>query len=170
MKLTARERELTVQGRDDLIFTARPLRAHERKLVFPLVSFRYPAITVKHWTDFTARVERAYSGADHLMAIVDSRGHFHAIFAYCVEPCLIGAARLRVVHIASASLVGEAINRAFHAALEKLAREHDCGDILIEVEGGAGLRGCDEPAALERAGFTQTPTAFVRHSRAAAGS
>ena len=155
------------QDASDLIFTARPLRPHERKLVFPLVSFRHPALGLKHWTEFTARVERTYGGGGHLMALIDSRGHFHAVFAFFVEPCLLGAPRLRVSHIASASLAGDAINRAFHAALDKLARDNGCDDILIEVEGGAGLRGCDERGALERAGFTPTPTAYLRHARAA---
>ena len=154
-------------GASELILAARPLRAQERDLVFPLVSFRHPGITLKHWNDFLAHLKRTYGGLNHLMTIVDSRGHFHALFAYCVEPALSGGARLRVAHIASASLVGDATNRAFHAALNAIAREHGCQDILIEVESGVeGLRGCDERSALERAGFIQAPIAYQRHSAA----
>lgn len=154
----------------ELILTARPLRPQERDLVFPLVSFRHPGVTLKHWSDFLAHLKRAYGGPNHLMTIVDSRGHFHALFAYCVAPALSGGAQLRVVHIASASLVGDATNRAFHTAINDIAREHGCQNILIEVESGVeGLRGCDERAALERAGFIQAPIAYQRQGAASTG-
>lgn len=154
---------MSARDTDNLIFTARPLRLGEHTLVFPLVSFRYPHLSLDYWEEFVTGMARVHGGDDHLMAIVDSRGHFHAVFAYWVEPSLNGVGRLRIVHIASASLVGDATNRAFHAAIDKIARENGCTEVVIEVEDRvAGLRGCDERSALERAGFTQTPMAYMR--------
>ncbi len=119
---------------DPSMFTLKPLQAPEARLAFPLVACRYPEVSLRRWTDFVRRCERG--GVDRLIGLVDGHGRHHALFGYRVTP----ARKLRVCHIATFQLAGDAIQRAFLATLDALARDHSCREVTIEPWAPDGRR------------------------------
>lgn len=125
------------------MFVARGLIAAEAHLAYPLVSCRYPALSLALWTNYVRRAEDE-NAPERLICLVDQRDRRHAIFAYGVDRSQ-ARARLRVAHIATFQLIGDAIHRALHSTLERIAVENDCRETLIEV-----WTGCDNVATVPR--------------------
>lgn len=113
------------------MFTARALRSSEAHMAFPLVSCRYPAITLEKWTSYVRQAESA-EGADRLVCLVDRRDRHHAIFSYGVSDAPKAIKRMRVAHIATFQLIGDAIHLALHDALDRLAQTHGCREVIVE--------------------------------------
>ncbi len=125
------------------MFTARGLKAAEAHLAYPLVSCRYPTLSLGLWTNYVRAAERD-DAAERLICLVDRRDRRHAIFAYGVDRSQ-HRGMLRVAHIATFQLVGDAIHRALHQTLEDIARAHDCREVVIET-----WTGCDDVASVSR--------------------
>lgn len=126
------------------MFVARGLKAAEAHLAYPLVSCRYPMLPLASWTNYVRAAERE-DAPERLVCLVDQRDRQHAIFAYRIDR-LDPAARLRVAHIATFQLIGDAIHRALHRTLETLAFENRCREVLIET-----WTGCDNVAVAPKA-------------------
>lgn len=112
-----------------LMFTAKNLGIADAAVAYPLVACSYPHLSQQRWSEY---VERSATGAipERLVGMVDGRGRYHAIFAYRVG-AQAAAGRLRVSHIATFQLAGNAIFKAFHHALDTLARENNCREVVI---------------------------------------
>lgn len=127
------------------MFTARGLTAADAHLAYPLVSCRYPALSLAFWTDYVRAAESG-DAAERLICLIDQRDRRHAIFAYGVDRSQ-AQSRLRVAHIATFQLVGDLIHRALHETLEQLAAQHGCRELVIET-----WRGCDDVADVRKRG------------------
>ena len=127
-----------------LIFTAKPLGIADAAVAYPLVACSYPQLSLQRWADYVERTATRQI-PERLVAMVDGRGRHHAIFAYRVGVAQAAAGRLRVSHIATFQLAGNAIYRAFHDALDRLAHEHNCREVVINTWAFA-----DERAAAVR--------------------
>ena len=114
------------------MFTARGLTAAEAHLAYPLVSCRYPSLSLAFWTSYVRSAEGP-DAAERLICLIDRRDRRHAIFAYGVDRSQAERAILRVAHIATFQLIGDAIHRALHETLEKLAAELGCRETMIET-------------------------------------
>lgn len=125
------------------MFVARGLKAAEAHLAYPLVSCRYPMLPLASWTNYVRAAERD-DAPERLICLVDRRDRQHAVFAYRIDR-LNPAGRLRVAHIATFQLIGDAIHRALHNTLESLAFENRCREVLIET-----WTGCDDVATVPR--------------------
>ena len=113
------------------MFTARALQAADAHLAYPLVACRYPAVTLQRWTNYVRRTENGEVG-EHLVCMVDARERRHAVFGYNVATLSPAARRLHVAHIATFRLIGDAIHRALHETLDRLASEHKCREVILE--------------------------------------
>ena len=113
------------------MFTAKILGGGDAHVAYPLVACRYPDLSLPRWVDFAQRCE-GKDATDRLMALVDTRGRFHGIFAWRVEGATKSPALLRVSHIATFQLAGNAVHRSFHAALDVIAQEHGCRETVID--------------------------------------
>ena len=125
------------------MFTARGLTAAEAHLAYPLVSCRYPTLSLALWTSYVSSLERA-DAPERLMCLIDHQNRRHAIFAYGVDRSQ-PRTRLRVTHIATFQLIGDAIHRALHQTLERIAAENGCREVVIET-----WKGCDNVATVPR--------------------
>ncbi len=125
------------------MFVARGLIAAEAHLAYPLVSCRYPALSLALWTNYVRKAEDE-NAPQRLICLVDQRERRHAIFAYGVDRSQ-ARARLRVAHIATFQLIGDAIHRALHQTLDQIAAEHGCREVVVEV-----WTGCDDVANVPR--------------------
>lgn len=125
------------------MFVARGLIAAEAHLAYPLVSCRYPTLSLALWTNYVRRAE-AGDAPESLVCLVDRRDRRHAVFGYGVDRSQ-PRTRLRVAHIATFQLIGDAIHRALHETLEGLATEHDCREVVIEI-----WKGCDDVAIVPK--------------------
>lgn len=122
------------------MFVARGLTAAEAHLAYPLVSCRYPTLSLALWTNYV-RTAECENAPETLICLVDQRDRRHAIFAYGVDRSQ-ARTLLRVTHIATFQLIGDAIHRALHQTLERIAAENGCREVVIEV-----WRGCDNVAS-----------------------
>jgi len=127
------------------MFTARGLTAAEAHLAYPLVSCRYPTLSLALWTSYVSSLERA-DAPERLMCLIDHRDRRHAIFAYGVDRSQADRRILRVAHIATFQLIGDAIHRALHGTLDTIAAEHGCRETIIEA-----WTGCDDVASVSPA-------------------
>jgi len=123
------------------MFVARGISESDAHLAFPLVSCRYPTLSLALWTNYVGAAERAEAG-ERLVCLIDRRDRRHAVFAYCVDRSQ-PSTRLRVAHIATFQLIGDLIHRALHGTLERLAAEHDCREVVVEA-----WKGCDNVAVV----------------------
>lgn len=117
------------------MFNTKSLAVTDAAMSFPLVSCRYPGISLQRWSEFVAAQARRGAAA-RLAGLVDAKGRLHAIFGYEVEPSARGAPVLRVTHIATFRLAGNAIYRAFDHAIEQIARENACREVTVVSWGG----------------------------------
>ncbi|HMN72143.1 MAG TPA: hypothetical protein PKA55_09790 [Rhodoblastus sp.] len=129
------------------MFMARGLTAAEAHLAYPLVSCRYPTLSLALWTNYVRAAERA-DAAERLICLIDRRDRRHAIFAYGVDRSQPHA-RLRVAHIATFQLIGDLIHRALHQTLEQIAAEHGCREVVVET-----WRGCNDVAVVSASCLT----------------
>ena len=136
------------------MFVARGLTAAEAHLAYPLVSCRYPTLSLALWTDYVRRAE-AGEMPETLICLIDQRDRRHAIFAYGVDRSQ-ACARLRVAHIATFQLIGDAIHRALHRTLEDIAGENGCREVMIET-----WSGCDVNVAIVPRSFIQSAAGRV---------
>lgn len=113
------------------MFHARALSSVDARVAYPLVACQYPSVTLRHWTDYV-RLSEKREIAERLVCLVDSRDRHHAVFAYRVSAATKSVNRLLVAQIATFQLIGDAIHRALHGALEALASEHACREVVIE--------------------------------------
>lgn len=131
------------------MFTPQELNASDAALSWPLVSCRYPGLTLPRWAEFVRDQNRRGSCA-RLIGLIDTRGRIHAIFGYALER----PRELQVTHIATFRLAGNAIYRAFDRTIERLARENDCREISIVpwtgIEPGDGPVILSEDVAVGR--------------------
>ena len=112
------------------MFKIRELKASDANRSYPLVSFRYPGISLERWAGFvTDPARRGACGT--LICLVDSRDSVHAVFAYGLERSATNENLLHVEHIATFRLAGDAIYRAFDEAVEKIAHEWKCREICV---------------------------------------
>ena len=113
------------------MFTAKLLRGGDAPIAYPLVACRHPDLSLARWLDFVARCD-APGSPDRLVGLVDSRGRFHGVFAWRIDRTPPAPGFLRVAHIATFQLVGNAVHRAFHEALDVIARDNDCRETVID--------------------------------------
>lgn len=116
------------------MFRLHELTEADAAVSFPLVSCRYPGLSLSRWADFVGDPLRRSSCA-HLAGLVDQRGRIHAIFGYGLES-QGPSPRLRITHIATFRLAGNEIYRAFDKAVENIARESNCREISVTSWGG----------------------------------
>lgn len=114
------------------MFIARALTATEAHIAFALVSCRYPALALEDWVDFVRRASSP-DARERLFCLVDSRNRHHALFSYAIQNEAPATKRLRVRHIATFQLIGDAIHHALHDALNRLAGENGCREAVIEA-------------------------------------
>ncbi|MCC2100929.1 MAG: hypothetical protein KDJ20_01850 [Hyphomicrobiales bacterium] len=127
------------------MFMARGLTAAEAHLAYPLVSCRYPTLSLALWTNYVSTAERE-NAPQRLICLVDQRDRRHAILAYGVDRSQPGRTRLRIAHIATFQLIGDAIHRALHRTIEEIATMHDCREVYVEA-----WTGCDDVASVSKA-------------------
>ena len=124
------------------MFTARGLIAAEAHLAYPLVSCRYPSLSLALWTNYVRDAEHE-SAREKLLCLIDRRDRRHAILAYGVDRSQPERARLRIAHIATFQLIGDAIHHALHRTIERLASDHACREVNVE-----SWTGCDDVASV----------------------
>ena len=117
------------------MFNAQQLNASDAALAYPLVSCRYPGLSLPRWTKFVRTSTRRRAGA-RLTGLVDAKGGYHALFRYDIEAGAGANPLLHVAHIATFRLAGNAIYRAFDHAVEQIARENGCREVTIVPWGG----------------------------------
>ncbi len=131
------------------MFTPQELNASDAAVSWPLVSCRYPGLSLPRWSDFV-RDRKRRGPCERLIGLIDTRGRIHAIFGYALER----PSELHVTHIATFRLAGNAIYRAFDRTIERLARENDCREISIAswmgIEPGDGPVVASEDVATGR--------------------
>jgi hypothetical protein len=112
------------------MFRTANLDTRQAHTAYPLVACNYPALSLQSWTEF---VRRAESGKcdNRLMGLIDARGLHHSIFGWRVAE-KFKEHFLKVTHIATFQLAGDAVHRALYAALEQLARENGCRKVIID--------------------------------------
>ena len=125
------------------MFIARGVTTAEAHLAYPLVSCRYPTLSLALWTNYVRKAE-CENAPETLSCLVDQRDRRHAVFAYGVDRSQ-ARTRLRVTHIATFQLIGDAIHRALHSTLERIAEEHGCREVVIEM-----WKGCDNVAIVPK--------------------
>ena len=80
------------------MFTARGLIAAEAHLAYPLVSCRYPSLSLALWTNYVRDAEHE-SAREKLLCLIDRRDRRHAILAYGVDRSQPERARLRIAQV-----------------------------------------------------------------------
>ncbi|MFO1116401.1 MAG: hypothetical protein U1E28_12000 [Beijerinckiaceae bacterium] len=116
------------------MFRSHELSQADAAVSYPLVSCRYPGLSLTRWVEFVGDTVGRGNHA-HLVGLVDQRGRIHAIFGYRLESD--GAPRrLLITHIATFRLAGNEIYRAFDRAVEQIARENGCREIAVRAWGG----------------------------------
>lgn len=112
------------------MFEARGVTAADAHLAYPLVSCRYPTLSLTLWTNYVRAAETG-DVQERLICLVDRRDRRHAVFGYGVDRSQ-PPPRLRIAHIATFQLIGDMIHRALHQTLEDLAAEHGCRETVVE--------------------------------------
>jgi hypothetical protein len=122
------------------MFTATILENADAAVTYPLVACSYPHLPLQRWSNY---VRGCASGEieERLVGMLDARGRYHAIFGYRVDAAQDAAGPLRVSHIATFQLAGNAIFQAVHETLGRLAREHNCPEVIIRPWALAVARG-----------------------------
>ena len=118
------------------MFKTKEVTAADAALSFPLVSCRYPGLTLQRWTAFVCAQAKRGATA-RLTALVDSKGRIHALFSHQVVRAQGAGPALNVSHIATFRLAGNAIYRAFDHAIEQIAFDNGCREVAIVSWGGA---------------------------------
>ena len=126
------------------MFEARGVTGAEAHLAYPLVSCRYPSLSLALWTSYVRAAERR-NAPERVMCLIDGRDRRHAIFAYGVDRSQPQRAILRVAHIATFQLIGDVIHRALHGTLETIAADNGCRETIVET-----WTGCDDVASVSR--------------------
>lgn len=116
------------------MFRFHELSQADAAVSFPLVSCRYPGLSLTRWADFVGD-PLGRGNCARLVGLVDQRGRIHAIFGYKLETDA-AAPRLQITHIATFRLAGNEIYRAFDKAVEEIARENGCREIAVQAWGG----------------------------------
>lgn len=113
------------------MFTARILGRDDAPIAWPLAACRYPGLSLPRWTDFVCRADLR-GPCETLVGLTDTRGRIHALFGYEIVAASDGARHLHITHIATFRLAGNAIYSSFDAAIERIAVQNGCVEIVVE--------------------------------------
>ncbi|MFV0279923.1 MAG: hypothetical protein ACK5JM_04070 [Rhodoblastus sp.] len=116
------------------MFVARGLVAAEAHLAYPLVSCRYPTLSLALWQNYVRNAE-SEKAPEKLICLIDQRDRRHAVFAYGVDRSQ-PRPLLRVSHIATFQLIGDVVQRALMRTFEIIATENGCREVAIETWAG----------------------------------
>ena len=144
----------------DDVYRAEPLRTAEAGRVYPLVNILYPEVTPEAWRLFVRRATRFPRHRGGLMAIRDSRGYCHAVFAYRVGDDLAAGKALRVSDVVMGRLPGVTLPRALVTCAERLAAELESGAVSIDLR--ESMIAPRDRAMLREAGFDESGVILTR--------
>ena len=144
----------------DDVYRAEPLRTAEAGRVYPLVNILYPEVTPEAWRLFVRRATRFPRHRGGLMAIRDSRGYCHAVFAYRVGDDLAAGKALRVSDVVMGRLPGVTLPRALVTCAERLAAELASSAVSIDLR--ESMIAPRDRAMLREAGFDESGVILTR--------
>ncbi len=142
------------------VLSARRLDAQAAIAAFPLVSLRYPELTLTRWRLFVRRSVRRSDGRHGLIGIVDARGTVLAVLSYRFALDVTAKPLLRVSDIVTGRLPGAPLRRLAMQAAVDLAREFESATIEMDVAGDTVAP--HDRSALDDGGFTASSVAFTR--------
>lgn len=148
-------------------YSASPIGAENADTAFPLLSLRYPDLSLQDWRRTVRRLTRMPCEQGGLMMVRDLRGRVLAVFAYRSGGNLAGEAVLRVSDVLMGRLPGDLLPAAVAAAAARLAGE--LGHTRVAMEFADAAFGNDAAEALSKAGFEEEGRLLVRTASAAAG-
>lgn len=143
-------------------YSAQWLGFDEARKAYALISLAHPEVTLPHWRTFVRRFNRGRRSERGIVAVSDSRGTIHAVFAYQVETSLKNADALCVSDIVMGRLPGGSLPRALIACVDRLAEQLGRSDVKISIL--EEILAPQDRAALGEAGFATSGVQFARRS------
>lgn len=144
------------------LYSAARLKPDEADMVFPLMSLRHPALSLRDWRGTVRRLNRTPRKRGGLMVVRNLRGCVLAVFAYRLGETLVGEIVLRVTDLIMGRLPGDALPDAVAAAASGLAQE--LGHARVAIECSDDGSGDDVARVLSQAGFEDGGRLLVRTS------
>ncbi|GJD58338.1 hypothetical protein [Methylobacterium dankookense] len=141
-------------------YSASRIGADDADLAFPLLSLRYPDLSLQDWRKTVRRLTRMPREHGGLVMVRDLRGRVFAVFAYRSGGTLDGGDVLRVSDVLMGRLPGDLLPSAVVAAATQLAGE--LGHPRVAIEYADEGFGSDAAGVLSKAGFEDGGRLLVR--------
>jgi hypothetical protein len=145
----------------DDYYSAVPLTADNADRAFPLVSLRYPDLSLHDWCRTVRRLTRVPCDGG-LMTLRNLHGHVFAVFPCRIGARLNGSMVLRVSDVIMGRLPGDMLPDAVVVAAARLAR--DLGHARLAIEFADRVLADDVADALAQAGLEDGGRLLVRAS------
>ena len=118
---------------DSPLFRPVPVDRKVALRAWPLVQNSHPESGQEAWMAYAASLRRKARRKAGLIAIEDSRGYIHGVFAWHVHRA-IGAPRvMRVTDLVVANLPGRSLAECIVESIREVARETDSDTVLVEI-------------------------------------
>ena len=133
-------------------FRAQRVTSAEAQVAYGLVAMSHPHVSPAAWSRYL-RAQGRHGGKERgLIALKDSRGCMHALFAFAVAPSLEGEATLHVTELAVARLPGTTLIDSLVCFANKLAVELGLPAIQLDLQPSAVWE--QDRQAMAQSGFT----------------
>lgn len=100
---------------------------------WPLVQIAYPGVGREAWFAYAKAVGRRRGKVGGAVAIEDSRGYIHALFAWHVNRTIARRRALRVCDLVVGALPGKPLAAAIVQAIRAVAAEAGADSVLVEI-------------------------------------
>lgn len=134
------------------MFDAVRVSRAEAQRTHALMALSHPAVGMDEWKRFLRNTTRPRSTDSGIIALRDSRGCIHALFAFCIARTLGRDATLQVTEIAALRLPGTVLVNSLMRFADDLAVELGLPSIAIDMQ-SSDIWGQDR-RAMEGSGFT----------------
>jgi hypothetical protein len=115
------------------LFKTTPVDRRVALRAWPLVQISHPAVTRENWISYATAVGRRLGKNGGVVAIEDSRGYIHALFAWNVVRTVSYRRSMRVTDMIVGALPGRRLAETIVSAIRAVAEEADADSVLVEV-------------------------------------
>jgi hypothetical protein len=133
-------------------FRAQRVTSAEAEIAYSLVAMSHPHVGPAAWARYLRAYGRHASRERGLIALKDSRGCMHGLFAFTVVHSLAGEATLHVTELAAARLPGTMLIDSLVSFANKLALELELPAIQLDLQPSAVWE--QDREVMAESGFT----------------
>ena len=100
---------------------------------WPLIQISHPGVSREEWLSYALAAGRRLGKTGGVVAIEDSRGYIHALFAWHVVRTVSHRRAMRVTDMVVGALPGKQLAETIVSAIREIADQVGADSVLVEV-------------------------------------